>query len=100
VVYPGDRVRTGPRSSAVIFVATASGAEDRIDVMADSIVEVPDIPNELRRRFKMAATVLGVALRSRSALAEPILFCGSMPRNLADDSDAQPRVSSGGDCAR
>ena len=45
-VYAGDRVRTGPESSAVVFISTASGAEDRIDVMADSIVEVPALSTE------------------------------------------------------
>lgn len=40
-VYSCDRVRTtGNGSSAVVSLSTPSGAEDRIDVMADTILEI------------------------------------------------------------
>lgn len=43
-VFSGDRVRTGPGSSCTVSIFTPSGAEDRIDVMADTILEIPDVP--------------------------------------------------------
>jgi hypothetical protein len=39
-----DYVRTGPGSSAVVFLYTPSGAEDRINMMSDTILEVPGPP--------------------------------------------------------
>lgn len=43
-VYAGDRVRTGPESTCVILISTPSGAEDRIEMLPDTIVEIPPLP--------------------------------------------------------
>lgn len=44
-VYKCDSVRTtGHDSSATVFIITPSGAEDRIDIMADTILEIPGPP--------------------------------------------------------
>lgn len=43
-VRPCDYVRTGPESSALVILYTPSGAEERIRMMSDTILEVPGPP--------------------------------------------------------
>lgn len=42
-VFPCDWVRTGPQSSSTVFIYTPSGAEDRIDMSSDTILEIPGL---------------------------------------------------------
>ncbi|MDL1929623.1 FecR domain-containing protein [Fimbriimonadia bacterium ATM] len=44
VVRAGDRVRTGPDSRCTVFISTPSGAEDRMDLLQNTLAEVPALP--------------------------------------------------------
>ncbi len=49
-LFPCDFVRTGPDSSATVFIYTPSGAEDRIDMRSDTILEMPGLTDTERPR--------------------------------------------------
>ncbi len=42
LVWPGDRVRTGPNSSCKVAIFTSTGIPDTLDVVSETLVEIPD----------------------------------------------------------
>ena len=45
-IFPCDRVKTGYQSAATVYLVYPSGAEDRIEVRADTLMEIPPLTDE------------------------------------------------------
>lgn len=70
-LYACDFVRTGRQSSATVFIFTPSGLEDRVDVMADTIMEVPGLPENADREEPGFVEVVKGTIRSWFGPAAP-----------------------------